>query len=207
MKLLPLALVVLALTGATRAATVVVSQPTFTRVEDYQPTGFGQSFTTTGKYSITAIDLYISSSAGGSDITLRLYEFDALASKLGSVVQATGVLFESSLSTTAAWRIVALATPLQVFSGATYAFTIIAKDPGGSATGWNNYGVNSADVYSGGSLLSLGSGGSVTQRVGDLSFQVVAVPIPESGVSMWLAMVVTIAVGHRMRPVGRCILS
>jgi hypothetical protein len=206
MKILPLALSVFALSGATRAATVVISQPTFSSLSDFPPTGFGQSFTTNGKYSITAINLYLSSSAGGSDITLRLYEFDALASKLGSVIQASGVLLESSLSPAAAWRTVTLAVPLQVLSGSTYAFTIIAKDPGGSATGWNNYGVNSADVYAGGSLLGLGSGGSVTKQISDLSFEVLVVPEP--AVSGLFAMALAVAAGLRVRrPGSACILS
>ena len=141
---------ILGLAGGSHAATIVISQPTFTGLADYQPTGFGQSFTANGNYSITAINLYISSSAGGSDITLRLYDFNSLASTLGSVIQGSGILLEPSLSPIAAWKTVALTSPVNVVSGATYAFTIIAKDPGGSETGWNNYGVNSADVYAGG---------------------------------------------------------
>ena len=162
------------------AATIVISQPTSTSLADYSPTGFGQSFTANGNYSITAINLYISSSAGGSDITLRLYDFDSLASTLGSVVRGSGILLESSLSPTAAWETVTFLTPVNVTSGATYAFNIVAKDPGGSATGWNNYGVNSADVYAGGNRLNIGSGSSVSKQASDLRFQVVAVPEPST---------------------------
>jgi hypothetical protein len=171
---------ILAMSAATQAATIVISQPTSTSLADYSPTGFGQSFTANGNYSIAAINLYIASSAGGSDITLRLYDFDSLASTLGSVVRGSGVLLESSLSSTAAWETITLTTPVNVLSGATYGFTIIAKDPGGSATGWNNYGVNSTDVYASGNSLSIGPGSSVTKQVSDLRFQVVAIPEPSS---------------------------
>jgi len=188
---------ILGLAGGTHAATIVISQPTFTTLADYAPTGFGQSFTASSDYSITAINLYISSSFGGSDITLRLYDFDSLASKLGSVVQGSGTLLESNLSPTVAWKTVTLTAPLNVVSGATYAFTIIAKDPGGSATGWNNYGVNSADVYSGGNRLNIGSGGVVTKQVSDLSFQVVAVPEPST--SLLFAAAITLSIFSRTR--------
>jgi len=179
------------LAGESHAATVVISQPTFTGLADYQPTGFGQSFTANGNYSITAINLYISSSAGGSDITLRLYDFNSLAATVGSVVQGSGILLESSLSTTAAWKTLTLTSPVNVVLGATYAFTIIAKDPGGSETGWNNYGVNSADVYAGGNRLYLGSGNSVIKGVPDLSFEVMAVPEPATGILFSIAITIT----------------
>ncbi len=183
--------------GGSHAATTVISQPIFATLADYAPTGFGQSFTANGNYSITAINLYISSSSGGSDITLRLYDFDSLASTLGSVVQGSGILLESSLSPTAAWKTVTLPLPVNVISGATYAFTIIAKDPGGSATGWNNYGVSSTDVYAGGNRLNLGSGSSVSKQVSDLSFEVMAVPEP--GASMLFAVAITITASRRTR--------
>jgi len=179
------------LAGESHAATVVISQPTFTGLADYQPTGFGQSFTANGNYSITAINLYISSSAGGSDITLRLYDFNSLAATVGSVVQGSGILLESSLSPTAAWKTLTLTSPVNVVLGATYAFTIIAKDPGGSETGWNNYGVNSADVYAGGNRLYLGSGNSVIKGVPDLSFEVMAVPEPATGILFSIAITIT----------------
>lgn len=198
---------ILGATEISRAATIVISQPISTSLADYSPAGFGQSFTANGDYSITAINLYISSSSGGSDITVRLYDFDSLASTLGSVVRGIGVLSESSLSPTAAWKTVTLAAPVDVVSGATYAFTIIAKDPGGSATGWNNYGVNSADVYAGGNRLNIGSGSSVSKQVSDLRFQVVAVPEPST--VMLLAAAITITASRRVRrgwATGRSIL-
>ena len=175
---LPLIALLIGASATAKAATIVISQPTSTSLADYSPTGFGQSFTANGNYSITEISLYISSFAGGSDITLRLYDFDSLASTLGSVVRGTGILLESSLSPTAGWETVTLAIPVNLTSGATYAFTIIAKDPGGSATGWNKYGVNSADVYAGGNSLTIGSGSSVFKQSSDLRFQVSAVPEP-----------------------------
>jgi hypothetical protein len=195
-----LLVLILGVAGTSQGATIVISQPTFTRLEDYQPTGFGQSFTANGNYSIGSINLYISSSSGGSDITLRLYEFNSLTSTLVGVVQGTGVLLESVLSPTAAWKTVMLEAPLAVFSGATYAFTIIAKDPGGSATGWNNYGVSPADVYSGGNQLSIDSGNSVTKETADLSFQVVAIPEPKTSVLFTAA--ITLIASRRTR---RCI--
>lgn len=199
MKRHHLALIALLLgaSATTHAATIVISQPISSSLADYSPTGFGQSFTANGNYSITAIHLYISSSAGGSDITLRLYDFNSLASTFGKVVRGSGILLESSLSPTAAWKTVVLATPVNVTSGATYAFTIVAKDPGGSATGWNNYGVNSADVYSGGNLLNIGSGGSVSKRASDLRFQVAAVPEPST--LMLFAIAVTATATRRIR--------
>ena len=66
------------------AATIVISQPTFTALSDYSPSGFGQSFSVESNYSVIAINLYISSSSGGSDFTLRIYEFNSSASTLGS---------------------------------------------------------------------------------------------------------------------------
>ena len=183
--------------GTSQAATIVISQPDFIRLEDYQPTGFGQSFTASGNYSIGAINLYVSSSFGGSDITLRLYDFNSSTSTLGGVVRGSGVLMESTLSSAGAWKSVALEVPFKVSPGVTYAFTIIAKDPGGSATGWNNYGVSATDVYSGGNRLSLGSGGSVTKQTTDLSFQVVVVPEP--GISALLAAAVMIGATRRTR--------
>jgi hypothetical protein len=173
------------------AATIVISQPISTSLADYSPASSAQSFTANGNYSITAINLYISSSAGGSDITLRLYDFDSLASKLGSVVRGSGTLLESSISPAAAWKTVTLATSVNVTSGATYAFTITPKDPGGSATGWNNYGVSSADVYAGGNRLNIGSGGSVSKQVSDLRFQVVAVPEPSTLLLFAAAVTIT----------------
>lgn len=206
--LAPLALLFGA-SATVHAATIVISQPTSTTLADYSPTGFGQSFTANGNYSITAINLYISSSAGGSDITLRLYDFDSLASTLGSVVRGSGILLESSLSPTAAWKTVTLATPVNVISGATYAFTIIAKDPGGSTTGWNNYGVNSADVYTGGNRLNIGSGTSVSKQVSDLRFQVVAIPEPSTPILFFVAVTITATRRTRrvMQPLPAALLS
>lgn len=175
----------------------MISQPTFTRLEDYQPTGFGQSFTANGTYPVGAINLYISSSFGGSDITLRLLEFNSLASTLGSSVLASGALKESALSPTGGWKTVSLETPYKVSSGASYAFTIIAKDPGGSATGWNNYGVSVTDVYSGGNQLSIGSGNPVTKQTSDLSFQIVLVPEPST--SLLFAAAAMVLSGRRTR--------
>lgn len=180
------------------AATIVISQPISTSLADYSPSSSAQSFTANGNYSITAINLYISSSAGGTDITLRLYDFDSLASTIGSVVLGSGILLESSLSRTAAWKTVILANPINVHSGATYAFTITPKDPGGSATDWNNYGVSSANVYAGGNHLYLGSGNTVYKQASDLRFQVVAIPEPYT--LMLFLSAVTITASRRTRP-------
>lgn len=192
-----LLMLICGLVGRSHAATVAISQPTFTSLSDYAPTGFGQSFTANGNYSVTSINLYISSSFGGSDITLRIYNFNSLTSTLGGAVLGSGTLLESRLSATAGWRTVTLSVPVAVVSGSSYAFTVIAKDPGGTATGWNNYGVNSADVYSGGNRLNLGSGSSVSKQASDLSFEVVVVPEPSA--SVMFSFVAAMAAFRRTR--------
>jgi hypothetical protein len=116
-------------------SSISIKQESFTGLQDYQPTGFGQSFTADGKYSIVAIDLYVSSSSGGSDATLRLYDFNSAPSTLGTEVLSSGTFLESALSRTPAWIRVELAKPVAASSGSKFAFTVIAKDPGGSATG------------------------------------------------------------------------
>ena len=172
---------ILAVFPIASAATVSISQPTFTGLADYAPTGFGQSFTANGDYSIVAIDLYISASSGGSDATLRIYDFNSSLSTLGPTVLGTGTFLETQLSTTPAWIRVNLSSPIAVSNSSEYAFTIIAKDPGGSATGWNNYGVNSANVYAEGSRLNISSSsGAVSQGTPDLAFAVITVPEPSS---------------------------
>ena len=129
--------------GGSHAATTVISQPIIAMLADDAPTGFGHSFTASGNDSTTTINLYISSASGDSGIILTLYNFDSLASTLGGDVQGSGVLLESSLSPTAAWKKVTFSSPFNVISAATYASSTIAQDPGGSATGWNNYGCDS----------------------------------------------------------------
>jgi hypothetical protein len=158
------------------ASTLSIKQESFTGLQDYQPTGFGQSFTAEGKYSIVAIDLYVSSSSGGSDATLRLYDFNSALSTLGTEVLSSGTFLESALSGTPAWIRVQLAKPVVASSGRTFAFTVIAKDPGGSSTGWNNYGFNPNNVYPGGGAFG-GASGTVTVRATDLAFRVVTVPV------------------------------
>jgi hypothetical protein len=161
------------------ATTISIDQSTFTGLADYQPTGFGQTFAVNGKYSIVAIDLYVSSSAGGSDVTLRLYDFNSSLSTLGTTVLSSGSFLESALNPTAAWIRVQLAAPVPVNPGRNLAFTVIAKDPGGSSTGWNNYGFNPNNVYAGGSAFG-GASGSVNLGSTDLAFRVVTVPEPAS---------------------------
>ena len=161
------------------ASSISINQSSFTGLADYQPTGFGQSFTANGKYSIVAVDLYISSSAGGSDATLRLYDFNSSLSTLGTNVLSSGTFLESALSPAAAWIRVELANPVPAILGSNFAFTVIAKDPGGSSTGWNNYGFNPNNVYSGGSAFG-GASGSVNQGTTDLAFRIVTVPEPAS---------------------------
>jgi len=157
------------------ASTVSISQPSFTGLADFAPSGFGQSFTANGDYSIVAIDLYISSSSGGSDGTLRIYDFNSSLPALGTSILGTGTFFEADLSLAPAWVRITLLSPIVVTKGNEFAFTIVAKDPGGSATGWNNYGVNSSDVYPGGSRITVDP---VTMKTTDLAFQVVTIPEP-----------------------------
>jgi hypothetical protein len=170
-------LVLLALTGITQAASVVISQPTFTSLGDYAPTGFGQSFTSNGAYQIVALNLYISSSSGGSDITVTFHTFDSISSVLGTAVLGSAILRETSLSSTAAWKSIAFTSPVPIQAGSAYAFKIVAKDPGGS-TGWNNYGTSSTDVYGGGNRLNISTNGTVSKTTTDLAFEIVAVPEP-----------------------------
>jgi hypothetical protein len=178
-----------------KGATVSISQPTFTGIADFSPSGFGQSFTANGDYSIVAIDLYISSSAGGSDATLRLYDFNSSLPALGASVLGTGTFFESDLNATPQWVRVELLSPVTVTNGNAYAFTIIAMDPGGSATGWNNYGVNSSDVYAGGGRITVTP---VSVKTTDLAFQVVTVPEP--GAVSLAALGILLGINRRTRP-------
>jgi hypothetical protein len=170
----------------TEASTISIQQPTFTGLADYQPTGFGQTFTANGKYSIVAIDLYVSSSAGGSDVTLRLYDFNTSLSTLGTTVLSSGSFLESALSPVAAWVRVDLSKPVPANPGGSFAFTVIAKDPGGSSTGWNNYGFNPNNVYSGGSAFG-GASGSVNLGTTDLAFRVVTVPEPAPAMTVFVS--------------------
>lgn len=172
-----------------RGSTVSISQPSFIGLADYAPAGFGQSFTANGDYSIVAIDLYVSSSAGGSDATLSIYDFDSSSSELGSTILGAGMFLEAELSTSPRWIRVNLLFPVTVNSGDEYAFTIVAKDGGGMATGWNNYGFSSSNVYPEGSRLSISSSsGSITPATNDLAFAVVTVPEPTSGLLLALGL-------------------
>jgi hypothetical protein len=184
--------------AAAPAATVVISQPSFTSLSDLPNTGFGQSFTPGENLTITAINLYVSASAGGSDFTLRLYDFDAAGPALGTKILGSSTFLETNLSAAADWKSVVFASPVKVTGGKTYAFTIIAKDPGGSSTGWNNYGRSAVDAYPAGNLLGLGATGVPNPVTADLAFQVVA--IPEPGVSLLLSFAMAAAATRRARP-------
>lgn len=160
-------------------ATIVISQQSFSSLNDYSPTGFGQSFTATGTYQVTSLDLYMSKSSGGSDITVTLHAFDSLTSILGTTVLGSGVLRESGISTTAAWTSIQFSSPVSVQADSIYAFKIVANDPGG-ATGWNNYGAAASNVYIGGNYLNISTNGTVSKSTSDLAFRVSAVPEPSS---------------------------
>lgn len=185
------------------ASSISINQPSFTGLADYQPTGFGQSFTAEGKYSIVAIELYVSSSSGGSNATLRLHDFNSSLSLIGTEVLGAGSFLESALSRTPAWIRVELAKPVAAVSGTNFAFTVIAKDPGGTSTGWNNYGFNPNNVYTGGSAFG-GAGGTVVQGSTDLAFRVVTVPEPTTGC---LVSVAVLACGARRRRMAEMNLS
>jgi hypothetical protein len=132
---------------------------------------------------------------GGADANLRIYDFNSSLSTLGSTVLGTGTFLETQLSSTPTWIRVNLSEPIRVSDSSEYAFTIIAKDPGGSATGWNNYGVNSANVYADGSRLNISSSsGAISQGTPDLAFAVITVPEPSS---ISLAALGVIAATHR----------
>ncbi len=200
MKTPPIALLALSLALMTvaPAATVVISQPSFISLSDLPPTGFGQSFTPGENYTITAINLYVSASAGGSDFTLRLYDYIAAGPALGTTILGSSTFLEANLSAAVDWKSVVFASPVKVTAGKTYAFTIIAKDPGGSATGWNNYGRSATDAYAAGNLLGLSANGTPNPVASDLAFQVVAIPEPGVPVLIFLAMAV--AATRRTRP-------
>lgn len=187
----------LALMVAAPAATIVISQPAFTSLSDLPPTGFGQSFTAGESYTITAINLYVSASAGGSEFTLRLYDYDAAGPALGTKILGSSTFLEANLSAAADWKSVVLDSPVKVTAGKTYAFTIIAKDPGGSATGWNNYGRSATEAYPAGNLLGLSANGTPNPVASDLAFQVVA--IPEPGVSFLMSIAMVAAATRRTR--------
>ena len=180
------------------ASTLSIKQESFTGLADYQPTGFGQSFTAEDKYSIVAIDLYVSSSSGGSDATLRLYDFNSSLSALGKEVLSSGTFLESALSGIPAWIRVQLAKPVAASSGSNFAFTVIAKDPGGSSTGWNNYGFNPNNVYPGGGAFG-GVSGTVAVRATDLAFRVVTVPVPEPATLCLVSVALLAWVAQRRR--------
>lgn len=183
------------------ASSISIEQSSFTGLADYQPTGFGQSFTANAKYPIVAIDLYVSSSAGGSDVTLRLYDFNSSLSTLGTQVLSSGSFLESALKSTAAWIRVELAKPVTANLGGEYAFTVIAKDPGGSSTGWNNYGFNRNNVYTGGSAFG-GASGTVRQGTTDLAFRIVTVPEPASACLVFISVLAWVTRSTR-NPRGR----
>lgn len=189
-------LVWLAFAGISQAASVVISQPIFNSLGDFAPTGFGQSFTTNRADQIVAVNLYISSSSGGSDITVTLHSFNSITSVLGTAVLGSATLRETSLSSTAAWKSIAFTSAVAAQAGSTYAFKIVAKDPGGS-TGWNNYGTSSTDVYGGGNRLSISTNGTVSKATTDLAFQIVAVPEP--GISVFLVTSLAVASSRRKR--------
>lgn len=197
-------LVLWAFAGEAPASTVIISQPSFSTLADYSPGGFGQSFTASRADQIISLNLYISSSSGGSDITVTLHTFDSLNSLLGATVLGSGTLRENQLSTTAAWKTVLFSSPVSVQARTTYAFKIVAKDAGGSS-GWNNYGASSTSTYASGTRLSISTGGTVTKATNDLAFEVVA--IPETGTwSLWV-MLGTLAATHRTRARHQAISS
>ena len=188
--------IIFGLAAPSQGATIVISQPSFSSLDDYSPTGFGQSFTATGTYQITSLDLYMSKSSGGSDITVTLHAFDSLTSILGTTVLGSGILRESGISTTAAWTSIQFSSPVNVLADSTYAVKIVAKDPGGS-TGWNNYGAAASNVYIGGNYLNISTSGTVTKTNSDLAFRVSAVPEPSS--SLLVAAGFCIAATRRTR--------
>lgn len=187
MKTILKAILVLICLVATRPAfaqTVLISQPSFGSLQDYSRAGFGQSFKATGDYSINAVDLYVSASYGGSNVALKLYKFDPETSTLGKSILGTGTLFEADLSSSADWARITLDKSVELMDKQFYAFTLVAEDPGGIETGWNNYGVSSSDVYLGGSRLSM----SMVQYPTDLAFQVLFVPEPKVALLMFVGL-------------------
>jgi hypothetical protein len=99
-------------------------------------------------------------------------------------VLGSGRLLEPQLSPQPLWREVGLAAPVPLTAGRTYAFTVQADDPGGTETGWNNYGATFADAYAGGEFF-MGLAGRVStgSNIRELAFQTVVVPEPAAAVA------------------------
>jgi hypothetical protein len=181
------------------SSVIVVSQTSWVGLQDYSPAGFGQSFTAESDFLITAVDLFVSASAGGSDVTLSIFEFDSSSSAPGPSLLGSGFFLETNLSSTPQWIRVSLDFPVLVNGGEEYAFIIEADDPGGVGTGWNNYGY-APDIYGGGSELYRSSSGNWNTRMSsDLAFSVIAVPEPSAVLLLGFA-----CFGSRLGRRNRC---
>ena len=161
------------------AATIGISQSEFVFHAD--TLDFGQSFTSEQDTDIVGIRLNLSASFGGSDITIRIYDFDRSTLSFVSGILARGTLLESALSTTPAWFDVMVDDRVSLVAGNAYAFTVEAKDPGGVDTGWNNYAVTTVDVYPGGEFF-IEFLGSITTNTNlkELAFETLIIPEPSS---------------------------
>lgn len=73
-----------ALLQIVESSLVVVSQKIFTGLEYYSPGGFGQSFKVDDDCSLTSIEIYVSSSAGGSNGVISIFGFESSSSTLGN---------------------------------------------------------------------------------------------------------------------------
>ncbi len=174
----------------------IINQSIIQSVNDYPPDGFGQSFTAEDNYYISAIELYISASNGGSDATISFYDFSSSPLSLGSTLLGKGEFLESDISSSANWITIELESPFYVMSGQEYAFEIIAKDSGGPS-GWNNYGFSNASPYANGTRLNTSSRLSIVET-SDLAFRIVAIPEP-SGFSLLILCACSLVMRDSLR--------
>ena len=173
-------------------STIAIHQPDYLTLTDLPGVGFGQSFTANGTYSIVAIDVVVSASSGGVGVTVEVRDFDASVPSLGASLLGSGTIRESQLSPVPAWVRVHLMAPVHVVQGGEYAFTLVADEPGSSETGYNRYGYNRNDVYSGGRYFPI----TLSARTSDLAFAII---VPEPSVWCFFGVGCVLWVSSRRR--------
>lgn len=186
------------LTASLNASTVALSQPQFDGHYDFGLRG--QSFTAPVSTEMTGLRLSVSASFGGSDATVRLYGFNRSSLTFTTGILGSDTFHEVDLSPTPEWIDIPLDSPFLLEAGSTYAFTIEAKDPGGRATGWNNYAATETDVYNGGEflvVLTLGRA-STASNVKEYAFEVLTIPEPRTALLFSSMAVLTLVRRRRL---------
>jgi len=166
---------------------VLISQTTMSGHAD--TLNFGQSFTAPADANVTGIRLSLYSSMGGSEITVSLHHFDRSPLALDPAILGSGVIAEANVPASAAWIDIPISPAVPVAAGQTYAFYVLATDPGG-VSGWNNYGMSFNEAYLGGEYFGTSSGSIHLSNIDDLAFEVIAtdIVVPEPGTSQLLAI-------------------